>query len=175
MGFMALYHTYIDDFQWRFGETLGSSPLFLATSIAAYLSVIFSLRFLLRHRKTALPLGPLPAIHNLILCIGSLVMFLGALEAAFSSTAFRQSQESSKLFQSADAGYRWLLCFPLGTRPQGRIFFWSYLYYFSKFYELLDTVILVLKKKPLSFLHVYHHSLVIVMCWLWLQVSCSLQ
>ena len=38
-----------------------------------------------------------------------------------------------------------------------------YIFYTSKFYELLDTVLMVLKKKPLGFLHVYHHTIVLAM------------
>ncbi|RKO92310.1 ELO family, partial [Blyttiomyces helicus] len=51
----------------------------------------------------------------------------------------------------------------------GPLFFTLYIYYLSKFYELFDTVILVLKKKPLIFLHWYHHAIVILMVWSWLQ------
>lgn len=175
MEFRASYHGFVDSFEWHFGKTGGSSLPFLATSIAGYLTVIFSLQLLLRQRKTAVPLGSLPAIHNLILCIGSLIMFLGALEATISSSLLWLREGSSKsAYLTAKTGYHWLLCFPVDTLPRGRIFFWSYIYYLSKFYELLDTVILVLRKKPLSFLHVYHHSFVVIMCWLWLQVRASI-
>lgn len=38
-----------------------------------------------------------------------------------------------------------------------------------QFYELLDTVILVLKKRDVIFLHWYHHSIVIAMVWSWME------
>ena len=33
----------------------------------------------------------------------------------------------------------------------------------------------VVKRKPLDFLHVYHHSVVVLMCWNWMQFGQSLQ
>ena len=35
---------------------------------------------------------------------------------------------------------------------QGALYFWSYVYYLSKYYELLDTVILALKARPCCYL-----------------------
>lgn len=60
-------------------------------------------------------------------------------------------------------------------RPAGRLFFWSYAYYLSKFYEFLDTVLLLVKAKPASFLHVFHHAVVVVMAWLWVDQAQTLQ
>lgn len=42
---------------------------------------------------------------------------------------------------------RFLFCLPPGFKVQGALYFWSYVYYLSKFYELLDTAILVLRGK----------------------------
>ena len=54
-------------------------------------------------------------------------------------------------------------------RTPGRnsfVYFFGYWYYLSKYYEFLDTIILVLRKRALSVLHVYHHSVVILMTYL---------
>lgn len=50
----------------------------------------------------------------------------------------------------------------------GKIYWYCYLYYCSKYYELLDSVFIVMKKsKPLTFLHVFHHSLMIPVPLTW--------
>jgi fatty acid elongase 3 len=46
-----------------------------------------------------------------------------------------------------------------------------YIFYLSKFPELIDTVILVLKKKNIIFLHWYHHAIVILMVFGWCEAK----
>jgi elongation of very long chain fatty acids protein 6 len=42
---------------------------------------------------------------------------------------------------------------------------WVMLMNFSKPFELFDTLFIVLRKKPLVFLHWYHHITVLLFCW----------
>jgi fatty acid elongase 3 len=50
------------------------------------------------------------------------------------------------------------------------IFHWAlYVFYLSKFYELIDTMILALKKKTIIFLHWYHHAIVVLSVWSWME------
>jgi len=42
---------------------------------------------------------------------------------------------------------------------------WVQFFIFSKVPELFDTVFIVLRKKPLVFLHWYHHITVLLFCW----------
>lgn len=91
--------------------------------------------------------------HNVLLCFMSVVLCLGTLV-----TAFRQNPYSStEQFFCLSEGL------PL-MPPELR--FWVDAFYMSKYWELLDTVLLVLRKKPLSFLHVYHHAVVIPEMWM---------
>lgn len=52
-----------------------------------------------------------------------------------------------------------------GEDLRGRIFWWCYVFYVSKYYELLDTVFLVLKGKHVIPLHLWHHMSVPPIMW----------
>lgn len=43
---------------------------------------------------------------------------------------------------------------------------WVWIFYLSKYYEIVDTLILFLSEKESSFLQMYHHAGAIVGCWL---------
>ena len=70
--------------------------------------------------------------------------------------------------QLSTYGIASLFCAATEHETAGPMQYCLYIFYISKFYELLDTVLMVLKKKPLGFLHVYHHTIVLAMTWSWL-------
>ncbi|KAE9550096.1 hypothetical protein FO519_006688 [Halicephalobus sp. NKZ332] len=57
-------------------------------------------------------------------------------------------------------GLKYSLCH--SCNPNDVAAFWSLLFAFSKVVELGDTMFIVLRKKPLIFLHYYHHVAVLV-------------
>ena len=63
------------------------------------------------------------------------------------------------------------------TDAIGPLFFWSYIYYLSKYYELLDTLLQMARGKPPPHfaLHVYHHACVLMMAWAWCEYQQTLQ
>ncbi|OMO92100.1 GNS1/SUR4 membrane protein [Corchorus olitorius] len=74
------------------------------------------------------------------------------------------------------SSFRHIICFPPNTLPTGPLFFWAYIFYLSKILEFVDTLLIILSKSKqrLTFLHVYHHATVLVMCYLWLTTRQSL-
>ena len=71
--------------------------------------------------------------HNLILSVGSLVMFLG--------TSLELLNRWSK-----DMNGDWFFCEDPNAAAVGPLYFWSYIYYLSKYYEMLDTILVLLQK-----------------------------
>eukprot|EP00291_Cryptomonas_curvata_P022724 CAMPEP_0172166528 /NCGR_PEP_ID=MMETSP1050-20130122/9035_1 /TAXON_ID=233186 /ORGANISM="Cryptomonas curvata, Strain CCAP979/52" /LENGTH=231 /DNA_ID=CAMNT_0012837155 /DNA_START=93 /DNA_END=784 /DNA_ORIENTATION=- len=102
--------------------------------------------------REAMKLRWLCAIHNFGLAFFSLAVLLGQL---YETVLAAQRIGAYNVF-----------CWQEPTPPNGRLYFWSYLFYLSKYYEFLDTVFIVLKKKPLDFLHCYHHAIVPLSAWM---------
>lgn len=53
---------------------------------------------------------------------------------------------------------------PSNSQNSGALFFWCYIFYLSKYYDFVDTLLLVLRKKPIGFLHMYHHASLPLLC-----------
>ncbi|XP_059648142.1 elongation of fatty acids protein 3-like [Cornus florida] len=154
-------HPTITHFEWSPGNTWGSSPTFLALTILTYLSLTLSLYHLHLPPLPPTLLRLISAAHNLLILLLSLIMAVGGSLSTLSQMPH----------------HRWIFCFPRNqTPPSGPIFFWAYVFYLSKIVEFVDTLLIILggSIRRLSFLHVYHHAVVVVMCYFWLSTSQSL-
>jgi elongation of very long chain fatty acids protein 6 len=121
---------YADSIQWS------------AFSISmAYVVVIFGIKFAMKDRKPfEFRLGL--QLWNLWLAVFSIVGALVTTRALFSSIV--------------NEGFSSSYC-KAGSFFQGTSGLWSFLFCLSKIAELGDTLFIVLRKRPLMFLHWYHH------------------
>lgn len=60
-------------------------------------------------------------------------------------------------------GMHFTMCSPSAYTQKLELLY--YLNYLMKYWELADTMFMVLKKKPLKLLHYYHHSSTLVLCF----------
>ncbi|XP_050209658.1 uncharacterized protein LOC126660290 [Mercurialis annua] len=155
-------HPKILNFSWTPGLTFGSTPQFLILTVLTYLT--FTL--LLSHNSISFPIGPnflkpITAIQSFTLFLLSLIMAIGCTL----SIIYHHKHDLTHI-----------ICFPPHTKPSGPLFFWAYIFYLSKILEFVDTLLIILSNsiKRLTFLHVYHHSTVVIMCYLWLSTCQSL-
>lgn len=174
VAFWLAEHPAIVGFRWSPEKSWGSTWSFLISSIALYHAAALALHLLLNlfRRRRPVPLGPIPALHSLAMALTSAVIFLGILLSSLAEIRdtrwfWRRTQTSTPL--------HWLLCFPVGTRPSGRVFFWSYAYYLSRFLHLLRSFFSILRRRPNAFSRLFAHSALVCMSFLWLEFSQSFQ
>ncbi|KAL4081326.1 GNS1/SUR4 family-domain-containing protein [Scleroderma yunnanense] len=130
------------------GETpLSTWPAVMSMTVT-YLLVVLGTREIMKDRAP-FELTTLFRAHNLFLSVFSLILVVLLGEEVFSTWM--------KL-----GSYR-VLCAEEAFTP--RIEFYLVMAYLSRYYEFVDTIFLVLRKKPLTFLHVYHHSATVVMAF----------
>ncbi|KAJ7944343.1 elongation of fatty acids protein 3-like [Quillaja saponaria] len=173
LTFYLSEHPSIVGFRWSHSHSWGSTWLFLFTSIAFYLTLSLFLHLflaLLLRRGRPVPLGPIPALHSLIMSLVSVTIFAGILLSAAA-----EIRETRWFWRRSKTPFQWLLCFPLGTRPSGRVFFWSYIYYLSRFLHMLRTIFTILRRRKLAFFQLFNHSILTCMSFLWLEFSQSFQ
>ncbi|PAV63630.1 hypothetical protein WR25_20880 [Diploscapter pachys] len=109
-----------------------------------YMITIFSMKYLMRDRKP-FELTRCLNIWNGILAVFSLLGFLFTFPTLLSVIYNRGLTDSyakiTELQRNQISGY------------------WVYLWVLSKIPELVDTIFIVLRKRPLIFMHWYHHAL----------------
>jgi hypothetical protein len=162
-------HPSIVNFRWNNNQLYGNTWSFLFYSIATYILAATTLHLIFRRRRRTVPLGPIPALYCLTVSLLSAVIFVGTVMSAAAEIRdtrwlWRRTRTETPL--------HWLMCFPMGTRPSGRVFFWSYVFYLSRLVHLSRTFLNVSK---LSFFKLFNHSILLVMSYLWLEYSQSFQ
>ena len=121
-------------------------PIF---AVGIYLWFIFSVGPKI---KNPIPCRPLFALWNLFLATFSI------LGATYTVPSLAKTISNHGLLGS--------FCHdPLETFYQTDAGYWVALFILSKIPELIDTVFLVIQKKPVIFLHWYHHVTVCLYCW----------
>ena len=136
-----------ESFDWD--DAFASDWRWPAGGVAIYLVIVLFLSEGMKDAK-ALDLSTAAVVHNLLLSVGSLVMMLGTV------------LELHRRWSSSGS-FEWFVCEAPATQSKGPLFFWSYVYYLSKYYEMLDTVLVLLQKSrvPHFKLQVYHHAAVV--------------
>ncbi|KAF2448610.1 GNS1/SUR4 membrane protein [Karstenula rhodostoma CBS 690.94] len=137
------------DFRFVPGETPISTIKSCAAILVSYYIVIFGGRELMRGRE-AFKLNFLFKLHNFYLTAISAIL-LGLFLEQIIPTVARH-------------GIFFAVCDHAGGWTDKMVILY-YLNYLTKFLELIDTCFLFLKKKPLTFLHTYHHGATALLCY----------
>ncbi|KAG0005797.1 hypothetical protein BGZ80_004042 [Entomortierella chlamydospora] len=138
----------IDSFAFQEGVTPLSTQKEVAMWTITYFIVIFGGRQIMKTQE-AFKLKHLFIFHNFLLTVAS-----GALLMLFIENLTPMLARQGLFFAICDNG-AWTQ----------RLELLYYLNYLVKYWELADTVFLVLKKKPLEFLHYFHHSMTMILCF----------
>lgn len=127
-----------------------SSDVAVFLSMLAYVFVIFSGQWIMKRYKP-FELTFTVFLHNAGLSLASFLLMLLIMERVV-----------PRLLKN---GIMWGFCAPDSYEADGTLELFYYLNYLFKYYELLDTVFLVLRKKNVEFLHWYHHSMTMLLCY----------
>lgn len=130
------------------GKTPLSTWTSVCTALVSYLAIVFGTRQIMTSHPPQ-KLNTLFRAHNATLSFGSLILLVLMME------------EIIPIFWSE--GIFSAMCAAPSWTP--RLEFYYIINYYFKYLELLDTVFLAFKKKPLAFLHVFHHSATAMLCF----------
>lgn len=129
-------------------------------SIVLYLSTLYGIQQYMKTRK-AFDLNNLVIVHNGVLSAASGILFY-----------FLVFELGSQMYQR---GIFDVFCDSHDLNVPSDLTVYYYINYLFKFVELLDTILLALRKKPMQFLHTYHHSATLVLCWVHLIAGTCVQ
>lgn len=116
-------------------------------SCIIYLVMILALQRVMKN-KAGLKLRPVLILWNLFLAIFSIM---------------GMTRTMPEYLRALRKGFTYSICNYESNLCDKAFAFWSFLFVVSKVMELGDTVFLVLRKRPVIFLHWYHHTSVLIM------------
>lgn len=137
---------------WRFepNVTYFSRWQWPVAAIVVYFIIIYALQRFMSTRKP-MDIPEFLFFHNFSLCIASL--FLGSWLTYALVSAYRGGLTPHKLLCARD------------MYENGHLQMIYYINMFFKVWEFLDTFLLALRKKPIAFLHAYHHGATLFLTW----------
>lgn len=136
---------------------LHGGPSIILSTITIYLYFVLSLGPKLMAKHEPFKLNQVLLIYNLGMALANLWLFIQGLLVS-------------------NYGLDTLGCGKFGgdirLSPKRGIYL-GYLFFLTKLVELLDTVFFVLRKKKeqVTFLHVFHHSVVPIFCWIGIKLA----
>ncbi|KNB43456.1 fatty acid elongase [Blastocystis sp. subtype 4] len=150
MIFLVLNYTgvvgYLQSFDSSFRYQRGVTPLTSSSAVASIiLGYVFSLpllQWLMRDRKP-IAFPSVITVHNLFLMMASAILACGISIFVFKDMYLHGFHHSVCSAEVHDNPYLHLI---------------YYLNYLLKYYEFIDTYIIILKKRKVIFLHWYHHA-----------------
>jgi fatty acid elongase 3 len=136
---------------WRFvpGTTAFSHWGYPAAATAGYVAMLYVLTRFMKDRKAAV-IPRVLFVHNMSLCAGSLWLAVWITYTLGAQALVRPPID--------------LIC-SKGMHENGHLHMIYYINSFFKVWEFADTALLVVRKKPVPFLHSYHHAATLVLTW----------
>jgi len=101
-------------------------------------------------------------LYNILLTVLSVIMFQGVVYHVI-----KYSMKGVPLFN--------LFCDSERKYNKGPLCYWTWIFHITNYYELLDALFLLVKKKNPNFLHVYHHASTLLITWLVLTSGTTFQ
>ncbi|CAD6198130.1 unnamed protein product [Caenorhabditis auriculariae] len=117
---------------------------FSAKLAVVYMVTVFGIKYYMRNRKPLDLQGPLNVWNGILAvfsALGFLFTFPTLLHVIFTKGLSHTYTHISAVYTNSTSGY------------------WVFLWVLSKIPELVDTIFIVLRKRPLMFMHWYHHAL----------------
>mmetsp|Transcript_32829 Transcript_32829/g.55833 ORF Transcript_32829/g.55833 Transcript_32829/m.55833 type:complete len:282 (+) Transcript_32829:256-1101(+) len=171
--FVSSVQELVEDFKYESGVTPLSTPVAPFVTLVLYVSTF---QLLIRRHGTLTKRNkhqdniaaaeahrafwkPFNIVHNIFLSGGSFVTLAGTI------AAYRA--QISEEISASDLFVR-VFCDP-GEPLFDKLQFWLYVFYLSKFYELIDTFFLCVTMRRVIPLHWIHHLLTLMVFWIGLE------